>query len=109
MRASTKKKGFTDIVFMFTFAAFLVFFVFITSQLSPYGVPSMSALDLGFLGGEMIAIGVACAVITGLACVATTVVAVVLNFFIIPPIYLAVFTPFLFVFAYIIAKLTRGN
>lgn len=104
-----KKKGFTDIVFMFTLAVFIIVFIFITSQLAPYGVPQMSAIDLGFLGGSIIAVGVSCAVITGIPCAVATIVASVINILVIPPVYLVVFVPFLFVLSYIMAKLARGN
>jgi hypothetical protein len=104
-----KKKGFTDIVFMLSFAVFIVFFIWITSQLAPYGVPQMSVVDLGFLGGSIIGVGVACGIITGIPCAVATIVSTVINLFIIPPVYLIVFIPMLFVLSYIMAKLARGN
>ena len=104
-----KKKGLTDVVFMFSFSTFVVVFVFITSQLAPYGVPQMSIIDLGILGSSIIGVGIACAVVTGLACVFGTIIASVLTLFIIPPVYAIVFTPMIFVYAYIIAKLARGD
>jgi hypothetical protein len=104
-----KKKGFTDVVFMLSFAVFIVFFIWITSQLAPYGVPQMNALDLGILGGSIIGVGVSCAIITGIPCAVATIVSSIINIFIIPPVYLIVFIPMLFVLSYIMAKMARGN
>lgn len=104
-----KKKGFTDIVFMFSFAVFIVFFIWITSQLAPYGVPQMNAIDLGFIGGSIIGVGVGCGIFSGLVCVGAVIVSSVINVFVIPPVYLIVFIPMLFVLSYIMAKLARGN
>lgn len=102
-------KGFTDVAFMFTFAVFLVAFIFITPMLSSYGVPTLDIIDLGFIGGSILGVGVACAVITGLGCVAASIISSIITVFAIPPIYSVVFTAFLFTYAYIIAKLARGT
>lgn len=102
-------KGFTDVVFMLSFAVFIVAFLFITSQLIPYGVPQMNAVDLGYLGASIIGIGVSCAVFSGIVCVVAAIVSSVINVIVIPPVYLLIFVPIMFVFAFVMAKLARGN
>lgn len=104
-----RQKGFTEVTFMGFFSIFLISFIFITQQLSPYGVPQLSVLDLGLLGGSIIGVGVGCAVFTGLVCVAASILSSVINALAFPAVYALVFIPLVFIFSYVMAKLARGN
>lgn len=102
-------KGTTDIAFMFTLSLIFISLAILTPMLSPYGVPQMDMVDFGVIGASLIGVGVSCTLFTGLGCVAGTIIGSTLTFFSIPNEYSIIFIGFMFTFAYIIAKLSRGN
>lgn len=92
--------------FMVSLMFFMVILVWFGTQTASF--PNMTFSFVAF-GTELIGIGVACAVITGIPCVAATAVAIVLNFFIVPVEFQLLFAPILAVLAYLLARLARGG
>lgn len=101
----------TESGIVLTIIFFVTALIWLTQQMHTT-FPSIEAMpDFSYLlfGAEMISIGVACNVITGLGCVAVGIVAASINFFFIPTYLQIVFLPLLAIYSYVIGRLTRGG
>jgi hypothetical protein len=111
----TKKKssGQAETPFILSFMLFLAFLMYLTISISSTypGFKTITSFDFGIMGGSIIGVAAACAVVTGLACAGALAIFGALTILTVQNTLLSalIIVPILVTVAYVVSRLSRGG